>query len=81
MDSQAESRLIEAQRDPPWPPIESGGRRARACAGQSEDRLMAAQHELACEAAEERERACEWAAEQGMQADAEHDRQHGLEQP
>lgn len=75
MDSQTECRLIEAHREPPWPIIESGERRAITCAGQSEDRLLAA------EAAEEQERARAWAADVAMQADAEHDREHGRQQP
>lgn len=77
MDSQTECSLIDARLDPGRRVVEHNEQRARACRGQSEQALVAAEHELACEAAE----ACEWAAEMSMLAAEDYAREHGLEMP
>lgn len=69
--------MIDVRLDPSRRVVEHNEHRARVCRGQSEQALMAAEHELACEAAE----ACEWAADLSMQVDAEDAERHGLELP
>lgn len=80
MDSQREINLIESQHDLPGQVAERPAQsRVRSAMGEID--LAAAQTELLCQAAEDQEAACAWAADQAMQDDEVYMQKQGWKQP